>query len=118
MTIQSAPLVTGQCAQVLELIRFNQPLLSLNLTADHAIPEAAARVHDLRAKGFNIITTILPEVEFRGVIRRNVAAYSLGVPEWMPPLKVGAVAAAPVGKSDRVVTKETDNPKDSMEANL
>lgn len=79
------PLVTGQCAQVLTLIRQHQPLLSFVLTADHAIPEAAARVHDLRAKGFNIITRILPTVEFRGEIRRNAALYSLGVPEWPYP---------------------------------
>lgn len=79
------PIVTGQCAQVLTLIRQHQPLLSFVLTADHAIPEAAARVHDLRAKGFNIITRILPAVEFRGEIRRNVALYSLGVPEWPYP---------------------------------
>ncbi len=31
-----------------------------------AVTEAAARVHDLRTMGYNIITTILPEVEFRG----------------------------------------------------
>ena len=79
------PLVTGQCALVLGLIREHQPLLSFVLTADHAIPEAAARVHNLRAMGFNIRTTILPEVEFRGVIRRNAALYSFGSPEWPRP---------------------------------
>ena len=47
----NTPLVTGQCAQVLQLIRLHQPILSLNLTADHAIPETAARVHDLEPKG-------------------------------------------------------------------
>lgn len=31
------PVTTGQCAQVLNLIRQHQPLLSLVLTADHAI---------------------------------------------------------------------------------
>lgn len=79
------PLVTGQSAQVLSLIRQHQPLLSLVLTADHAIPEAAARVHDLRAKGYNIQTQIIPEVRFRGAIRRKVAMYSLGTPEWPAP---------------------------------
>lgn len=79
------PIVTGQCAEVLGLIRQFQPLLSFVLTADHAIPEAAARVHNLRAMGFNILTSILPEVEFRGVIRRNAALYSLGSPEWPRP---------------------------------
>ena len=79
------PIVTGQCAQVLTLIRQHQPLLSFVLTADHAIPEAAARVHDLRCKGFHIITRIVPWVKFRGRIRRNAALYSLGVPEWPYP---------------------------------
>lgn len=79
------PIVSGQCADVLELIRQHQPLLSFVLTADHAIPEAAARVHNLRAMGFNIISRIEPDVTFRGAIRRNAAFYSLGVPEWPRP---------------------------------
>ena len=79
------PPVTGQSAEVLELVQSHGSMLSLVLTADYAIPEAAARIHDLRAQGFNIITTILPEVEFRGRIRRNVARYSLGVPHWPAP---------------------------------
>jgi len=79
------PIVTGQCAEVLGLIRQLQPVVSFVLTADHAIPEAAARVHNLRARGFNIRTTILPEVEFRGAIRHNAALYSLGSPEWPRP---------------------------------
>lgn len=87
------PIVTGQCAQVLGLIRQHQPMLSFSLTADHAIPEAAARVHDLRAMGFDVRTTILPEVEFRGSIRRNVAQYSLGAPEWPAPGFLDGVAA-------------------------
>lgn len=81
--MRKPPIVTGQCAEVLEYIRVNQPVVSFDLTADMAIPEAAARIHDLRGMGFNIITTILPSVEFRGRIRRNVALYSLGVPEWI-----------------------------------
>lgn len=79
------PVVTGQCAQVLNLISRFQPMLSFRLTADYAIPEAAARVHDLRGMGFNVLTTILPEVEFRGAIRRNAAMYSLGSPKWPAP---------------------------------
>ena len=79
------PAVTGQCAEVLELLRTEGAVLSFRLTAELAIPEAAARIHDLRGMGFNIITVILPEVEFRGRIRRNVALYSLGVPSWPAP---------------------------------
>ena len=79
------PIVTGQCAQVLTLISEHQPLLSFVLTADHAIPEAAARVHELRCMGWNIITRITSQSEFRGRIRRNAALYSMGVPEWPSP---------------------------------
>ncbi len=79
------PAVTGQCAEVLELLRSEGSVLSFRLTAELAIPEAAARIYDLRAQGFNVLTTILPQVEFRGRIRRNVARYSLGVPSWPAP---------------------------------
>ena len=79
------PMVTGQCAEVLHLLRTLQPVPSFILTADHAIPETAARIHDLRAKGYHVLTVIEPEFEFRGVIRRNVARYSLGTPEWPAP---------------------------------
>lgn len=79
------PVVTGQCAEVLALIRQHGPILSLELTANHAIPEAAARVHDLRQKGFNILTVINPVVIFRGRQRRNVATYALGSPDWPSP---------------------------------
>ena len=87
------PEVTGQTAQVLNLIRRHQPILSLTMTADYAIPEAAARVHDLRAMGFNVLTTIHPSVVFRGVERRNVASYSLAVPEWLAPRQSGWIDA-------------------------
>ena len=79
------PIVSGQCAQVLSLIRQHQPILSFVLTADYAIPEAAARVHDLRAMGFNVRTRIEPKVIFRGRERRKAALYSLGIPEWPAP---------------------------------
>lgn len=79
------PIVTGQCAEVLSLIRQHQPILSFVLTAEHAIPEAAARVHNLRAKGYNIVTTIHQTVVFRGVERHNVASYSLDTPAWPRP---------------------------------
>lgn len=79
------PLVTGQCAQVLSLLRQHGALLSLTLTADYAIPETAARIHDLRARGYNVITAIQEEVVFRGCIRKRVAKYFLGTPEWPSP---------------------------------
>ncbi len=84
-TPMKPPTVSGQNAEVLALIRQHQPVLSFVLTADHAIPEAAARVHDLRTMGFNIVTRIVPEAQFRGRIRRNAALYSLASPEWPCP---------------------------------
>lgn len=96
---ETLPTVTGQCAQVLELIRKHGPLLSFVLTADYAIPEAAARVHDLRTKGFNIVTQIQKEVVFRGRARRNAAMYSIGIPEWLAPgsRQTGSIDAALAG---------------------
>ena len=82
--ITNTPFVDGQCAEVLSILR-KGPVLSFVLTADYAIPEAAARVHDLRAKGFNVITNIQSEVVFRGRIRKRAAFYSLGHPEWPRP---------------------------------
>ena len=84
-TPYSRPAVTGQCALVLDLIREHQPFLSFRGTADFAVPEFAARVHDLRAMGFYIITAIKRQVIFRGRIRRKAALYSLGTPEWPAP---------------------------------
>ncbi|EXI90208.1 MAG: hypothetical protein AW11_00911 [Candidatus Accumulibacter regalis] len=93
----SRPIVTGQCAQVLGIIREQGPVLSFVMTADCAIPEAAARVHNLRAKGFNIVTQIHSAIEFRGSIRRNAATYSMGVPEWPAP----GFLAAPASERQR-----------------
>jgi hypothetical protein len=86
---RTPPTVTGQCALVLNLIRRLQPVKSLDISVGHAVPELAARVHDLRCKGFDVRTEIVPAVEFRGEIRRKVAVYSLGVPEWPAPGFIG-----------------------------
>lgn len=80
----TVPLVSGQCAEILSILR-KGPTLSLTLTADHAIPEAAARIHELREKGFNIGTQIQEEVVFRGKARKWVALYVLASPEWPRP---------------------------------
>lgn len=79
------PTPTGQCGFILDVVRRNPGIKSLTITADLAVPECAARVHDLRAAGWNIITTIHPVVVFRGLERRKVASYSLGTPEWKSP---------------------------------
>lgn len=90
----SPPLVSGQCAQVLRIIREQGQVPSFELTANRAIPEAAVRINNLRSKGFHVITTILPEFEFRGTVRRKVALYSLGTPEWPAPGFLAAPEAA------------------------
>lgn len=82
---RTPPTPTGQRGQVFSLIEQNPGILSLTMTADHAIPEAAARVHDLRAMGFNIVTTIHPTITFRGRERRNIAGYTLYSPAWPRP---------------------------------
>jgi len=83
------PTVTGQCAEVMQILREyrarNVPLYSLILTGDCSIPEAAARIHDLRAKGFNVVPIIHPEIVYRGRVRRRVAQYVLLTPEWPRP---------------------------------
>lgn len=91
---ESPPIVTGQCALVLKIIREQGQVPSFELTATRAIPEAAARINNLRSKGFYVITTILPEFKFRGTVRRNVALYSMGVPEWPAPGFLAAPEAA------------------------
>ena len=83
------PLLTGQRAEVMQIIREysrrNVPLYSLILTGECSIPETAARVHELRGMGFNIIPVIHPEIVYKGRVRRRVAQYVLGVPEWPRP---------------------------------
>ncbi|MDN0085419.1 helix-turn-helix domain-containing protein [Crenobacter sp. SG2305] len=79
------PAISGQCAEVLAILRKHGAVLSFRLTAEHAIPEAAARIHDLRAKGYNIVTHIEPEIVYRGQVRRRVARYVLGTPAWPRP---------------------------------
>lgn len=79
------PIVTGQAAEVLALIRAYAPILNVALKIEHGITESAARVHELREMGFNIQTRILPSITFRSRERRNVAEYSMGIPEWSRP---------------------------------
>lgn len=79
--ITNTPMVDGQCAEVLAILR-NRPTLSFEFTAERAIPQVAARVFNLKEKGYNVITEIKPEIVFRGRVRRHVALYYLGNPEW------------------------------------
>lgn len=82
--ITSTPFVDGQCAEVLSILR-QRPTVSFEFTAERAIPQIAARVFNLKEKGFNVITEILPEIVFRGRVRKHVALYYLGNPEWPRP---------------------------------
>lgn len=78
------PRPSGQQKIVLDLLRSREKVVSLEMSADMAIPEATARISELHADGFNIKTS-LGEVEFRGKLRKHVATYRLGVPEWPAP---------------------------------
>ena len=82
--ITNSPMVDGQCAEVLSILR-QRPTVSFEFTAERAIPQVAARVFNLKEKGFNVITEILPEIVFRGRVRKHVALYYLGNPEWPRP---------------------------------
>ncbi|UTH72511.1 helix-turn-helix domain-containing protein [Chromobacterium sp. IIBBL 290-4] len=83
------PTLTGQRAEVMQIIREygyrSVPLYSLTLTGEFSIPEAAARIHELREMGFNILSIIHPEILYRGRVRRGVAQYVLGTPAWPRP---------------------------------
>lgn len=84
-TENQPPIVTGQCGEVLSYLQAKPSVISFELTAGAQIPEAAARIHDLRAKGFNILTKIEPEIVYCGKVRRNVARYTLASPSWPAP---------------------------------
>lgn len=83
MMLISKPNPGGQRRIILDALRA-RPVVSFELTSEMAIPEAAARVCELRAMGYNIKTT-LGEFVFRGKLRKNVATYHLGAPEWPAP---------------------------------
>jgi hypothetical protein len=85
VTTPKTPTIRGQAGEVLALLREQRAVLSLELTADLAIPEAAARIHELRAAGFRILTLRQRPLEFRGRVRRGVAKYVLLSPEWCAP---------------------------------
>ncbi|MCB6182971.1 helix-turn-helix domain-containing protein [Leeia sp. TBRC 13508] len=81
------PNVTGQQADVLEAIRKAKGgILSLELTANQSIPQACARVCELRDMGFQIRTNLQSSVIFRGKVRHHVALYTLDSPEWLQPM--------------------------------
>ena len=82
--ITNTPMVDGQCAEVLSILR-KKPTNSFEFVFDHLIPRISARIYDLREKGFNVSSITLPEVVCRGRVRPHVALYCLGDPEWPRP---------------------------------
>ena len=78
------PFVTGQRAEVLSLLR-KGPILRLSLTVEHGIPEAPARITELKNMKFNIHSQRLGSVIFQGREYKRAALYSLGSPEWPSP---------------------------------
>ena len=84
-TSRRKPTPTGQAAQVLQLIQANPGILCVCLNIEHGITQAGARIHELRASGFNIISQSHECVFYAGRKRRNVVSYSLGSPEWPRP---------------------------------
>lgn len=82
--ITNTPMVDGQCAEVLSILR-KKPTNSFEFVFDHLIPRISARIYDLREKGFNVSAITLPEVVCRGRVRPHIALYCLGNPEWPRP---------------------------------
>jgi hypothetical protein len=89
--INQPPIVAGQLGQVLATITANPGILNIELNIEHGFTEAAARICGLKDIGFNIISTIEPEVFYRGRTWRKVARYSLGSPAWPRPGFAGLI---------------------------
>ena len=85
-TLCAGPTVTGQLAQVLNILR-QGPVSSLVFAYEHKIMRSSARILELRQKGFNITTQIRQHVQYHGHIYKNTATYALGRPEWSPPFQ-------------------------------
>ena len=75
------PLLSGQHAQVLKVLQeAREPILSLKL--QRAFPQVGARVHELRAMGFNIMSIKQKPLLFDGARRIGCVSYVLGLPNW------------------------------------
>ncbi|BEE03060.1 helix-turn-helix domain-containing protein [Aeromonas veronii] len=82
----TGPIVTGQKAKILRLLR-QGPVLGLSLKMEHGISESGARIHYLRAMGFNIKTYMQIHVKYLGRKYQKAAIYVLEHPEWSPPFQ-------------------------------
>ena len=95
--------VFAQRNRILDFVR-KRPLDTLTERKELDIMHPAARVMELRKRGFRIKTIAIDRPSNCGKIHR-VACYVLGV---------GAVAPAPAGKADGIHRQETDNSENSM----
>ncbi|MFB2906188.1 helix-turn-helix domain-containing protein [Aeromonas allosaccharophila] len=83
-TLHSGPTVNRRQAKILNLLR-QGPMSSLAFTYEHKLTRAAARIFELRQKGFNITTHIKLDVQYRGDLYPKAATYVLEHPEWSAP---------------------------------
>lgn len=97
----------AQRKRILDFLRI-RPLDTLTARKELDIMHPAARVMELRKRGFGIKTIEIDRQSDCGKIHR-VACYVL---------EVGAVAPAPADKSDGIHRQETDTSENSTEGRL
>lgn len=96
--------VSAQRNRILDFLR-KHPLDTLTARKELDIMHPAARVMELRKRGFRIKTIEIDRPSDCGKIHR-VACYVL---------EVGAVAPAPADKADGIHREETDKSENSMD---
>ena len=97
----------AQRKRILDFLRI-RPLDTLTARKELDVMHPAARVMELRKRGFRIKTIEIDRPSDCGKIHL-VACYVL---------EVGAVAPAPADKADGIYTHETDDLKYSMEGSI
>ncbi|EKB16215.1 helix-turn-helix domain-containing protein [Aeromonas veronii] len=83
-TLCAGPTVNLRQAKILNLRR-QRPMSSLAFTYEHKLTRAAAKIFELRQKGFNITIHIKLDVQYRGDLYPKSATYVLEHPEWSAP---------------------------------
>ncbi|MGL5289310.1 MAG: helix-turn-helix domain-containing protein [Aeromonas sp.] len=78
------PRVSGQLADTLSILR-RGPVSTLEFIHAHRITRSSARVHELRALGFNITTHTRRDLPYQGHQYHGIAVYVLQHPEWSQP---------------------------------
>lgn len=97
----------AQRNRILDFLR-KRPLDTLTARKELDVMHPAARVMELRKRGFGIKTIEIDRASDCGKIHR-VACYVL---------EVGAVAPAPADKADGIHNQETDTPENNTEGRL